>query len=312
MRVSNKMLTSNFVNNLNANLQKMMKQQTQIATNKRITKLSDDPIGIIHSMNSRVKLYRVEQHKKNVESAQSWIGMTETSVLEMNEVVKKAYEATMSVSNDHMTPEDKNAVAELIGQLRDHLITVGNSKAGDKYMFGGFNTVTPPFTVDAGTGKILYNGIDMSNAADAALIAEGKQTIEYEIGFSLKTTVSTPGTELMGTGDNNIYNIFNDLYNALKSDAPASEIDDYVDKLQTCQSHLLNIEGKIGGRTNRLELVKSRLEEDHLNYTKIKSDVEDVDLAEAWTRFSMTSTVYEAALKVSSKIIQPTLLDFLR
>jgi flagellar hook-associated protein 3 FlgL len=263
-------------------------------------------------MNSRVKLYRIEQHQKNVESAQAWIKLTESSVLEMNEVVKKAYESTVQVANDHMTPEDKNAVAELIGQLRDHLVTIGNSKNGGKYIFGGYNTVNPPFTIESGTGKILYNKVDMSNASSPALIAEGQQEIEYEIGFSLNTKVSIPGTELMGTGDNNIYAVFDGLYNALKNDKSASEIQKYVGKLKDCQSHLMNIEGKIGGRTNRIDLVKSRLEEDHLNYTKIKSDVEDVDLAEAWTRFNMTATVYEAALKVSSKIIQPTLVDFLR
>jgi len=312
MRVSNTMLTNNFLNNLNKNLEKMMKQQTQIATNKRITALSDDPVGAVTSMNAQVKLERIEQYQKNISTAQSWVGQTESAVLELNEVVKSAYESAISSSNDYLTAEDKQATAAMIGELKEHVISLGNSKAGDRYLFGGFNTINPPFQLDSGTGDLLFNGVDMANPADPALIAEGSQVIQFEIAFNIRTDISINGTELFGTGEDNIYKILDDFYDALQADAPASELSEFADKLQSAQSRLLNTESKIGGKTNRLDLVMTRHDDDFLNYTTIKSNIEDVDQAEAIMKFKMTESVYLASLQIASDIIQPTLVDFLK
>lgn len=311
MRVTNNMLLDNYLNNLYGNLSKMDKLQTQVATNKRITKLSDDPMGVISSMKCRVKLYKIDQYRDNIENARTWLTQTESSVLEMNEVIKSAYETSVHVANDYMTEDDKSAAAELIGQLRDHVLTIGNSKVGDKYIFGGYNVTNKPLTVDA-AGNILYNGLDLTNESDPALIAENEQIIEYEIGDDLKTQVSVTGTRLLKMGDNNIYSVLDDLYNALKSNESAEVIDEYVGKLQDCQTHVLSIESELGGRTNRLELVSNRYDEEFLNYTKTKSEIEDVDLAEAVMNFEMAKAVYTSALQIGSEIIQPSLVDFLK
>lgn len=73
-----------------------------------------------------------------------------------------------------------------------------------------------------------------------------------------------------------------------------------------------NIQAKVGGKVNRLELTLSRLQEDELNFTDLLSENEDVDAAEVLIKFSSQEIVYKAALASSSKIIQNTLLDFLR
>lgn len=311
MRVTNNMLLDNYLNNLYGNLNKMDKLQTQVATNKRITKLSDDPMGVISSMKCRVKLYKIDQYRDNIENARTWLTQTESSVLEMNEIIKSAYETSVHVANDYMTEDDKSAAAELIGQLRDHVLTIGNSKVGDKFIFGGYNVTSEPITVDA-SGNILYNGLDLTNESDPALIAENEQVIEYEIGDDLQTQVSVTGSRLLKMGDNNIYSVLDDLYNALKSNESAEVIDEYVGKLQDCQTHVLAIESELGGRTNRLELVSNRYDEEFLNYTKTKSQIEDVDLAEAVMNFEMAKAVYTSALQIGSEIIQPSLIDFLK
>lgn len=311
MRVSNRMLSNNFISNLNSIMDKMMNQQAQISTNKRITKLSDDPIGTIQSMNARVELYRIDQYIRNVDYASTWLTQSETSVMELNEVIKSAYEVSIRASNTNVSASAKLAMAEQIGQLRDHILSIGNSKSGDKYIFGGFNTASPPFEVDT-TGTLLYNGLDISNSSDPAIIAESQQITRYEVGFEMHSEISIPGTELINMGPDNIYAVLDGFYNALKAEAPAIELSQYVNKFMAAQSHTLNIIGKIGGVTNRLELVKNRHEEDWLNFTNLKSQIEDIDLAEAITNYKMTQSVYQAALQTAANIIQPTLADYLK
>ncbi|MEW9123762.1 MAG: flagellar hook-associated protein FlgL [Thermotaleaceae bacterium] len=69
---------------------------------------------------------------------------------------------------------------------------------------------------------------------------------------------------------------------------------------------------EIGAKTNRLELDQNRLDDNILNYKTLRSKVEDVDMAEAIMNFSMEENVYRAALSTGARIIQPTLIDFLR
>jgi len=311
MRMTNGMILNNYMNNLFDNLEKMDKIQTQLVTNKRITKISDDPIGVISSMQYRVRLYKIEQYQKNTEAAQTWLKQTESSVLEINEVIKNAYETTVNIANEYVTATDKNAAAEVIGQIRDHVMMVGNSKSNDKYIFGGYNVREAPFTLDS-SGSIMYNGLNLNNDTDPALAAENSQIIEYEIGYNMKTQVSLPGTKLMDMGEDNIYTVLDDLYNLLKANGSTEEISTYIEKLQNSQSHLLNIEAELGGRTNRLDLIENRYSDDFINYTELKSKIEDIDLVEVSMKYKMAESVYMSALRIGADIVQPSLLDFLR
>ena len=147
MRVTNGVISNNFLKNLNTNMKALDKYYTQMSTGKRLTKLSDDPVGIVQSMQAKVKLYRLDQYQKNVDDAKTWISQSENAVLNLNEVVKSAYENTISAANGTMTEEDKQSTAALIKELRDEVISVGNSKMGEKYLFGGYNNTKAPFSL---------------------------------------------------------------------------------------------------------------------------------------------------------------------
>ena len=124
--------------------------------------------------------------------------------------------------------------------------------------------------------------------------------------------ISITGVELMGKGEGNIYTVLDNLYNALMSDASAEELGAYITSIQDCQSSVMSTDAKVGGMLNRLTLLKNRYEEEDLTYKELKSHVEDVDLAEAYTNYVMSMTVYNAALKVGTEIIQASILDYLR
>lgn len=310
MRVTTSMMLGGYLKNLSSNLSGLSKLQKQMATGKRITKVSDDPIGVISGMQTRVKLYKSEQYKSNIEKSLTWLEQTESSVLELNEIIKDAYERTVNMSSDVFSAEDKAATAQFIAQLRDHVITIGNAKSGDKYIFGGYNVNAQPFVVD-GTGGILYNGLDLTDASNPALLAEDGASIQYEIGFGARMAISTTGTQLFGMGEDNVYTVLNDLYNALMSDASAAELSPFITKLQNCQTHVMSIDASIGGRINRLELIQNRFEEDVLMYTEIQSKIEDVDQAEAIMNYKMAEAIYTASLQIGSNIIQASLVNFL-
>ncbi len=311
MRITSGMILDNYLKNVNKNMTSMVDMQNQVSSGKILNKLSDNPISAVSVMQYRVKLYKTDQYLENVDRGITWLEQTESSVMELNEILKSAYEATLHLSSDYMGPDDKVATAELIGQLRDHILTIGNAQSGSKFVFGGYNTNKAPFEVDS-NGKLLYNGLDLTDDTNPDLIAEQGVSIEYEMGFNIKMNISINGAELVGTGENSIYSVLDNLYNALMNDAPASELGQYVGKIQGAQSHALTLAAEIGGRVNRLELLANRYEEDNLMYTEMKSKLEDVDQAEALMNFKMAEYVYTAALQIGSQIIQPSLVNFLK
>ena len=311
MRITNNMMLNNYLGSLNGNLTNLTDYQQQVSTGKAINSLSDDPVALISIMNCQVKLDKNSRYESSVESALTWLKQTDSSVYELNEVLQSAYETLVEVSNDDLTLEDKEAAAEYIAQLRDQVLTIANGQTSDKYLFGGYNVNNAPFTVDSG-GNILYNGLDLTDETNADLIAAGAQSITYEVGVGITMDISITGTELLGTGEDNAYTVLDNIYQALTADASADELNDYIPKLQDCQSDVLSTEARVGGMVNRLELLQNRYEGEDLAYTELKSNVGNVDYAEAYMNYRMSQTVYNAALQVGTQIIQASILDYLK
>jgi flagellar hook-associated protein 3 FlgL len=82
--------------------------------------------------------------------------------------------------------------------------------------------------------------------------------------------------------------------------------------VQDSQNHLLTKTAEIGGRQRRLDLLEARYDTDLLNYEQMRSDAEDADMAEVIMNLKMAEVVYQAALSAGARIIQPSLMDFLR
>ncbi len=259
-RVTNSMLVTNYTRNQNRASVRMEQLQTQLATQKKIVRLSDDPVNVVKALNARSRLYDVEQYKKNLDDAKAWLTQTESALTELNEVIKRAYELAVQGSNDVLTDDDRTALSNEIKELRDHVATLANSTLGDKFLFGGYNVSYPPFVfnpdeatfslnadnfvdVDS-TGVVMYNinGTDYdmndSNIDWTDPDSLERQHIHYEISitgdreeFSVDDffSISIPGAKFLG------YGIYED---ELPSGNPDSPLDSGTDKSQNIYTTL--------------------------------------------------------------------------
>lgn len=316
MRVTNSMMINQFLYNMNSNLGRMQKYDYQLATGKKILRPSDDPVGITRSLQARTDLSKLERYSQNVSDSKAWLTQTETSLMEMNEIVKRAYDLAADAANGTKTPEDRQASAKELKELEEQLIQAANTTFGGRYVFGGYNTVKEPFKIEEEDGirKLLYNGVDIKSevAEDIEKLEKFKaESISYEIGPNTKMQVSINGLELFGIGDGNVFDVINKLTNALENNE-TDVINESIGNLQRAQEDILSNIADVGGKYNRLEMVEHRYKDDHINYTAVKSSVEDVDQAEATMQLKMAEMVYRSSLAVGARIIQPTLVDFLR
>lgn len=159
---------------------------------------------------------------------------------------------------------------------------------------------------------------DMKAAADSAvsvstasLDLEAADLLSLPVGSGQTMEVSISGAELLGRGSDNVYGILDGFYQALESGAGSDELSGYITKLQDAQSRVLSLEAEVGAKENRLKTLSARYDANVTNYTQMRSDAEDADLAEVITNYTTAETVYNAALSAGSEIIQTSLLDFL-
>ncbi len=315
MRVTQSMLSNNMLLNLNNSYGKMSKLQDQITSGTKITRPSDDPVIAVKGMGYRRDLGQVEQYTRNMNEVNNWIDTTDESLNQVGEQMKRVRELVIQAANDTNTPDERAKIKSEIDQIRQQIQDVGNTKIADRYIFSGTNTSKPLF-VEAtppntdGT-KIINSAINAPNG-----------DVEIEVYDGIQMKVNTPGTELFGDIDALMGKISNLLDpERLPGPATGEEIgealggfktDSKSDDITNMHNKILEAQADVGARQNRVELMENRLSIREVSVTKQMSENEDVDYAKAITEMVTQDAIHQAALSVGAKIIQQTLVDFIR
>lgn len=105
--------------------------------------------------------------------------------------------------------------------------------------------------------------------------------------------------------------IFDQLIDDLEADNTAG-IGSALTRIDNQFYNVNAIIAEIGVKMNRVELTSNRILDDTLNLKDLLSKNEDADIAEVVMNLKMQEYVYQASLSGGAKIIQPSLVDFLR
>lgn len=193
--------------------------------------------------------------------------------------------------------------------------------SGTTYQFGitiGATTGTvslPPKVYDGTAGKTLNDlATDIAGAIFTAtgisvdvVNQNGQITINDPGGNKITLKEGAPGKDPL-----NLLKFYTDANKTVSSVTSGEGINNAITNLESLRDNVMSIRADIGARTNRADLTVNRLETDNINFTKLMSDNEDVDMAEAITNMQNEQNVYRSSLAVGAKIIQPSLIDFLR
>ena len=88
MRVTNSMINRNSMTNMNRNKVSVDAMNTQMTTQKKISRPSEDPVIAIRALRLRTNLSEINQYyTKNIPDAESWLELTETAIKNMKEIV---------------------------------------------------------------------------------------------------------------------------------------------------------------------------------------------------------------------------------
>lgn len=145
-RITQGMMNTQLLRNLNHNLGQMSHYQDQTATGRKINKPSDDPVGLSYAMRYRSDVTANEQYLENVDTATSWLDFTDTLMNQAGSALQRVRELAVQGANGSNPKTAMDAIKAEVLQLTDQLITIGNSNFNGKYVFNGQLTDQPPYS----------------------------------------------------------------------------------------------------------------------------------------------------------------------
>jgi flagellar hook-associated protein 3 FlgL len=295
------MLTNNSMRNLSSSYARMGQLQEQLATGKKITKPSDDPVVAMKGMFYRSNLTSIEQYKRNLSELYLWMDNSEAGIDQANQGLQRVRELTLQGMNGTLSEEDKKAVAVEIEQIKKDLVGVAETKVAGRYIFHGTDIGNSP--IKDGTPA---DGSAPQVADNLTSAVIGSYNVEVSQGVSLKANVN-PGNVF----SQELFDTVHNIQKALESgdnDALDTELGNLDNVMETLSAE----RSELGARYNRLEMIDDRLGQQEVVANRILSDNEDADIERVITDLKTQESVHRAALGVGARIIQPTLMDFLR
>ncbi|OBY79940.1 flagellar hook protein [Paenibacillus sp. KS1] len=297
MRITQSMMSSSMMKNLQNNYKRLDKYQEQLMTNRRLNRPSDDPVGVASALHYRAEISSTTQFTENVEDADSFMKFTDTVMNEATQIVQKLSELAVQGGTDTVPADARENIAREVEQLYTHLVSLGNSQFKGRYIFNGQRTNQQPYPEDPANEKYTL---------DAGVV-------QYQVGAGIYVDVNMLGDKVFGKfGDaDNLFTIVNDMKTALLSDNTGG-IAGAIPKLQGALEKLVIGQAEVGAKQNRLEFTTSRLEDLNMNYVSLQSATEDIDMPKVITELKTAESIFQASLDTIARISRPSLLDFLR
>jgi flagellar hook-associated protein 3 FlgL len=295
-RITQNMLNTQLMRNLNSNLRRMDNSQNQLATGRRINKPSDDPVGIAFGLRYRSEIAANDQYESNANAAVSWMDYTDVTLNQAGSILQRVRELTVQAANGTNSDESLKAIKSEVTQLTEQMVTIGNSEFNGKQVFNGQLTDQKPYTLANAENEVTDN-----------------QDINFELGAGVKIGISVNGNNVFGKAgsDDNLFKVLKDIQESMQH-GEFSKLTDDIGRLDKRMDAFLEIRADIGAKTNRIDMIQTRLNDIGINLQTLQSKTEDADIAAVITSLKTDENVYNSSLDVGAKLIKPSLIDFLR
>lgn len=344
MRVTNNMMTRNYLNNLNNNLSLLNESGERLQTGRNFTKMSQNVSDGTRALNIRTQMYKNEQVQDNVKKSGESLSVAETHMMSIEDILNSVNEQTVRALNGPM--ESASEIYSInFDSLKNQIVEFANCKYNDMYILGGTNNQTPPFEVK--DGELYYNGVNVNDVekTDGVFYANGEKVpysdsvyMDIGIGLNVKNGVVDPrsafnmsvsGLDALGYGTseityqdrngedhtievpNNAFELLDEMSNALH-EKDFDRLGALNDHLRKTVDNLVTEIADVGVRTNYLDNHSSRLEDEEFYMTDIQSDLEYIEDTDELINQKMREYSWMLTLQYGGKILPQSLMDYVQ
>ncbi|WP_196455164.1 flagellar hook-associated protein FlgL [Planomonospora sp. ID82291] len=293
MRVTERSISVRSLNNLQGNISRLDDVQQRLSGGKQLSRPSDSPAGTTSALSLRSDIRTQEQYTRNTDDGLGWLGTIDTALTSANSQVNRARELVLQglSSGAGGSVGARNALATEIENIRDALIGVANTTYLGRPVFGG-----------AASGSVAYE-------KDGTYNGQGGEVLRT-IGDNTKVAVNSDGKKVFGDGDDQLFKVLSDIVGHLRNDPTGLSRD--LTRLDTSIESMQSEVADVGARYNRVTQMRDTADTRILSLKSQLSDIEDIDLPNTIMELTLQQTAYQAALAATAKVVQPSLVDFLK
>ncbi|MGZ9586268.1 flagellar hook-associated protein FlgL [Paenibacillus marinisediminis] len=304
MRVTGSMQNTQLLKNMRNNNSNITDLQNKLASGQKIHRPGDDPVGIGYQMRYDTELSRNDEYTTNASMGSGMLSTMDSLMQQANDVLKRVRVLAQQASTG-TTPDDaRKAISAEMKQLKEQLVMIGNSSYNGRYLFNGQMTDRPPYTVKGASTETTDKGVYELNVSPAVTVPV---SITGELIFGGAVDLSKPATP----DNDNVFRMMDDLISALETN-DTKQIADSMTRVDLHVDRIVTQWSEIGARMNRFELMENRLQDDKVSLTEQRADVADVDMPGAFIKLKTQENVLQASLATGARIMQVSLIDFIR
>lgn len=296
MRVTDSMKYDLFMLRFNSVKSSLDRVQEQIATQKKILKPSDDPVGFSTYVETSAESNLYSQFSRNAEKVRMFGNMYDTCFTTINDRLAVAKEITIAYASGTMDPSLRENAVTQVKDIIEHLVTIGNTVMGDTYIFGGKSSNTPPFQLNDDY-SVTFNG-----STEVSEVFVDKNETE-KLGMS--------GNDAFYSGSVNVFETLKGLLVTLENDDP-SQISQYTGAIGDAMTLISKNTAYNGNKVKQMEAMIDDNKVRQLRLSKTISETMDADLAQLSAEYNSLATVYQALIYSMTKIENLGILNYLQ
>ncbi|TFC66967.1 flagellar hook-associated protein FlgL [Cryobacterium sp. TMT2-4] len=280
--------------NLQANLARMAQLQEQATTLKAIARPSDDPARAADSLTVRTEQRAVTQYARNADNGDGWLTTASMALAEATNLLNQVRDLTVQGANDGaLSPAAKEAIAARLDGLTQNLLAQANADYLGRSVFAGNS--------DA--------GLAFRDDPDFTFTGTATASVDRRIGADTTVRVDADGAAIFGTASNSIFALIGTIADDLRT---GTNVGAHLTAIDLAMKTVLTAQTDVGVRQAQIQKAGEALVQHKGNLEAQRAGIEDVDLGQAILDLKLQEVTYQAALSVTARVLQPTLMDFLR
>ncbi len=283
--------------NLQRGISSLQTLQDKLSSGREISRPSDSPGETASALSLRASIARHEQFDRNANDGAGWLAESDNALQSSAQVLRRARDLGASAINGALSPTDREALALEVDGLREQLLSLANSSRLGRPLFSG-NAL--PAT---GQPNVAYDTTG-TYVGDAGVVVR-------PVAEGAAVQVNLTGPDIYGPAANNAFKVLTDLATNIRTNVGSiagTSINDIDTALNRIQTGLATV----GARTNQLETLQGRNLLNRDNRANALNEIESIDIAKTVTDLKLQELAYQASLAAAARVIQPSLMDFLR
>ncbi|WP_233569088.1 flagellin [Frigoribacterium sp. PhB107] len=289
--MTNQMTALQSQQHLQAGSVRLAQAQERATSLDKLSRPSDDPTATAEALRVKSLQSAHAQHTRNVADGDGWLSTTDSALIAADSLMAKVRELTLQGANGSLSPNAKEAVAVELEGLKADLLGVANTSINGRSVFAG--------TSDAG----------VAFRADYSWTGTAGSSVTRRIGPETTVAVDSDGSAAFGAGASSVFALIDDIATSLRT---GGDVASHLTTVDARVSGLRSVQSDMGARHAQLLRAEDTLMDTKVTLEAQRAGLEDLDLGQAVLDLQLQNNSYQAALQVTAKVLQVSLMDFLR